>query len=141
MNAIPSAVAVWTSRITTRAPSISTLAGVGLLDAADDLHQRRLAGAVLAEQRDDLSGVHVEAHAAQRVNARKTLVDAAKLKDRTLISSPARAPQRPRSCASVVLKSSTLFCRMTIVGMNNWWLAGMPDRSPFRAFASSVIDW
>jgi len=40
-----------------------------------------------------------------------------------------------------VRNSSTLFCRITRVGMNNWWLAGIPERSPFNAFSSSVIDW
>ena len=38
--------------------------------------------------------------------------------------------QRPRSCTSFVLNSSTLFCRITIVGMKSWRLAGIPDRSP-----------
>ena len=37
-------------------PSITIVAGVGLLDAEQDLHQRRLAGSVLAEQRVDLAG-------------------------------------------------------------------------------------
>ena len=36
------------------------LAGARLDQAVDDLHQRRLAGAVLAEQRVDLAGIEVE---------------------------------------------------------------------------------
>jgi hypothetical protein len=55
---------------------------VRLLDASDDFHQGGLAGTVLTQQRDDLSGLHVEAHAAQGVHAWKTLVDPAKLEDR-----------------------------------------------------------
>ncbi len=51
------------------------LARVGLFDPADDLHQRRLAGAVLAEQRHDLAGVHLERDAAQGVDARESLLD------------------------------------------------------------------
>ena len=83
MKAMPSAVArVDVAHRRRGAPSIEHLTRVGLLDAADDLHQRGLAGAVLAEQRDDFSGVHVEAHAAQRVHARKALLDAPKLEDR-----------------------------------------------------------
>ena len=55
---------------------------IRLLDASDDLHQGGLTRTVLTQQRNDLSGLHVEAHAAQGVNAWKMLVDAAKLKDR-----------------------------------------------------------
>ena len=95
------------------------VAGVGLLDAADDLHQRGLAGAVLAEQRDDFARVHLEAHAAERVHAGKPLVDRSKLEDG---APSAGVAQRPRSCASDVLNSSTLFWRITLVGMNSWWL-------------------
>ena len=121
-------------------------ARVGLLDAAGDLHQGGLTGAVFAQQGDDLSGVHVEAHAAQRVHAGKTLLDVAKLKGHLRIagapctpasslhslalrrslrsvrdngSTSRRPAHRPRSCASFPRKSSTLFWRMTIVGMNN----------------------
>jgi hypothetical protein len=39
---------------------------VGLLEPADDLHQRRLAGAVVPEQAEDLALVQVEADVAQR---------------------------------------------------------------------------
>ena len=110
------------------------LAGVGLLDPADDLHQGGLAGAVLAEQRHDFSRVHVEAYATERLHAGKPLVDRAELEER-------RAGHRPRSCASDVLNSSTLFCRITLVGTNTWRPGGMPDRSPLSAFSSSVTDW
>ena len=41
-------------------PSISDAAGGRRMDAADDLHQRRLAGAVVADQRHDLAGMDVE---------------------------------------------------------------------------------
>ena len=82
MNAIPSAAAVWTPRITTRRAVDQHSPESGCSIAADDLHQGGLAGAVLAEQRDDLPGVHLEAHAAQRVHAGKRLSDRAKLKER-----------------------------------------------------------
>ena len=50
-------------------------AGVGLVDAGDDLDQRRLAGAVLAEQRMHLAGADVEADPVQRAHAGKRLGD------------------------------------------------------------------
>ena len=115
MNAIPCAVAAWTSRDHDARAVDQHLARVGLLDAADDLHQRRLAGAVLAEQRHDFSGADLEVDAAQRVHAGKALVNAPKLEDRVLMWS-AGSRQRPRSCVSFVLKSSTLFWRMTMRG-------------------------
>ena len=42
---------------------------VGLVDAGDDLDQRRLAGAVLAHQRMDLAGPKVERDAVERLDA------------------------------------------------------------------------
>ena len=51
------------------------LAGVGLVDAAQNLHQRRLAGAVLADQADDLAGPDLDRDVLQRVNAGEALVD------------------------------------------------------------------
>ena len=55
------------------------VARVGLLHTADDVHERRLAGAVLAKQRGHLAGRHVEAHAAKRMHARKALLDVSDL--------------------------------------------------------------
>ena len=51
------------------------LAGVGLVDAGQRLDQRRLAGAVVADERDDLVGVDGEARAAQRADAAEALDD------------------------------------------------------------------
>src|SRR6185295_4227502 len=50
---------------------------VGRDDPAEDLEQRRLARAVGADQRVDLAGLDVEAHAAHRVDAAVGLRDAA----------------------------------------------------------------
>ena len=44
--------------------------------AGDDLDQRRLAGAVVAEERDDLAAIDVEADAAQRLDRAEMLGDA-----------------------------------------------------------------
>ena len=44
-------------------------AGVWRIDAGDDLHQRRLAGAVLAHQRMDVAALEAERHVVERQNA------------------------------------------------------------------------
>ena len=111
MSAIPSAVAPGPPPYGNRRAVDQHLAGVGLLDAADHPHQRGLAGAVLAQQRDDFARVHLEAHAAERMHAGEPLVDCPELQERS-------TGHRPRSCASDVLNSSTLFWRITLVGMN-----------------------
>ena len=41
-------------------PAISIVPGVGLVDAGEDLHQRGLAGAVLADQAEHLAGAELE---------------------------------------------------------------------------------
>ena len=48
---------------------------VGLVEAGDDLDQRRLAGAVLAEQGMHLAGADIEADPVQRAHAGKRLGD------------------------------------------------------------------
>ncbi len=48
---------------------------VGLLEAADDLHQRRLAGAVVAEQPQHLALAQVQAEVAQRDDGPEALRD------------------------------------------------------------------
>ena len=65
-----------------RAPVDQDLAGVRLIDAGDDLDQRRLARAVLAEQRVNLAGADVERDAAQRAHAGKALLEVAHLEQR-----------------------------------------------------------
>jgi hypothetical protein len=114
-------------------PVDQQLTGVRRLDAADDPHERRLTGAVFAKQRDDLAGADGQARAPERVYSRKSLVDRAKLEN--------GRRHRPRSCVSFVRNASTLSWRITIVGTKTWRLAGMPERSPLRALAISVIAW
>ena len=92
MNAIPSAVARADVADDDRRAVDQHLAGVGLLDPADDLHQRGLAGAVLAEQRDDFARVHVEVRRRERMDAGEPLLIARSWR------SGARG-HRPRSCA------------------------------------------
>ena len=58
------------------------LAGVGPKDPGEDLDQRRLAGAVLADERMRLAGAAIEADVAQRVHAAERLRDVRHLDDR-----------------------------------------------------------
>ena len=48
---------------------------VGAVDAADDLHQRALAGAVLTQESVDGAGSKGDAHPVQRLHAGKALAD------------------------------------------------------------------
>ena len=54
---------------------------VGLVQPVEDVHQRRLAGAVLAEQRVHLAAREVEVDVVVREDARKLLHDPAHLQD------------------------------------------------------------
>ena len=60
------------------------LAGVGGLDAGEDLHQRRLAGAVLAHERVNLAGAEVEVDAVERGHAGEALADAVGAQERAI---------------------------------------------------------
>ena len=51
------------------APGHGERAGIGLLGAGHDLDQRRLAGAVLADERVHLARLQVERHVAERADA------------------------------------------------------------------------
>ena len=57
------------------------LALVGPVQAVEDVHQRRLAGAVLAEQRVHLAAAEVEVDVVVREDAGEALRDAAQLED------------------------------------------------------------
>ena len=56
--------------------------GIGRLRARQDFQQRRLAGAILAEQGMNLAGGDFQMHAFQRFHAGKLLGDASHLQDR-----------------------------------------------------------
>ena len=57
-------------------------AAARLVEAGQDLDQRRLAGAVVAEQADDLAGRHRHGDVGQRLHAGETLGDVAQLDQR-----------------------------------------------------------
>ena len=61
------------------------LALVRLVEAVDDVHQRRLAGAVLAEQRVHLALAQVEVDAVVRDDAGEALRDPTKLENGPLV--------------------------------------------------------
>ena len=54
---------------------------VGGVDAGDRLHQRRLAGAVVADEADDLAGVDGEVDPVQRLDRAESLADSLQLEE------------------------------------------------------------
>ena len=76
---MPRAIASAGPLIVTGLPSSSDLALVGRGQPVQDVHQGRLAGAVLAEQRVDLAGPDVEVDPVVCDDARIALRDAAHL--------------------------------------------------------------
>ena len=57
-------------------PPTSIVPALGIVDAVQDLEDRRLAGAVLAEQGVDLAGADVEGDVLEGAHAAETLRDA-----------------------------------------------------------------
>ena len=75
----PAAMASRGERKSTGRPNDADLAGVGPVEPVEDVHQRALAGAVLAEQGVDLAGAQVEVDAVVGDDAGEALDDAAHL--------------------------------------------------------------
>ena len=75
MMLIPMSCAARGVLISTSAPLTRIVAGVGAVDPGQDLHERGLAGAVLAHQGVDLAGPELEPCAVERVHAREALGD------------------------------------------------------------------
>ena len=72
-------------------------AGIRFVDAAENLDQSRLAGAVLSQERDDLAPPHLEADALQRLRSAERLDDAVETKGAG--SAHRRPSARTRSAA------------------------------------------
>ena len=72
---MPSSRAARGLSISTGSPSISIVPAVGAVVAGEDLEQRRLAGAVLAEQPVDRARLELEVDAVERDGAREPLRD------------------------------------------------------------------
>ena len=79
------------------------VAGVGPVQPGHDLDQRRLAGAVLADEGVDLARPQVERHAAQGVGRAEALRHVDDRHERTIVASPvpSRTPQRIESFQSL----------------------------------------
>ena len=72
--------------------------GAVRIDAGEHLHQRRFAGAVLADDGVDLAGTHVQIDVLKGLHTRKSLGDAAHLQDRLVHRlALARFTDRPAS--------------------------------------------
>jgi len=131
--------------------------GAGLHHPAEDLHEGALAGAVLADQPDDLAASEGEADRIQGGDARIDLGDVLELEEGLVHRSDAgrRHPRKmapalrdagwsylaPVRCFSSAQKASTLDWSMILVGMMMRPLAGMPDLSPSRYLAISFMPW
>ena len=86
-------------------------AGIGLVDAVEDLEQRRLARAILADEPHDLAAVDVEADVIQRLHARKGLGDAADLEDGCAhLTTSSRERSSARATAAMMRMPCTPFC-------------------------------
>ena len=77
------------------------------MHAREDLHQRRLAGAVVADQRHHLAGMHVELDVGQRRDRAEMLRDAAEAQDRLGFGHAPQAPRwsedaRPRTAGAAI---------------------------------------
>ena len=73
---IPASIASWAEPNATGLPLQQDLALVGLVEPVEDVHQRRLAGAVLAEERVHLAAADVEVDVVVGDDARELLADA-----------------------------------------------------------------
>ena len=78
---IPAAIASFAESNATGFPFDPDLALVGPVEPVEDVHQRRLAGAVLAEQRVHLARLEVEVDVVVGDDAGEALGDAAQLED------------------------------------------------------------
>ena len=72
---MPASIASATVRDCRSTPSIRISPPLGVHHAAEDAHQRRLAGAVLAHQRDDFARCHREIDVVERDHAGIGLAD------------------------------------------------------------------
>ena len=105
-------------------------------DAAQDLHQRALAGAVLADQTKDFAGFEPQRDVVEREDAGVALGDALELEQRG-----GHPDQLGRSSFLMLLSNSaTLDLSMTRVGTMIFLSAGIQDLSPFRYFTMSTMD-
>ena len=123
------------------------VAGAGRDDATQDFHQRALAGPVLADQAQHLTGVQVQGHAIERDHAWIGLTDPHQLEPVLHPTPPKWLPllRQPRYFANKAFiaawNSATLVLSITLVGMMICLLAGMNAVSPRSTLSMSIMDW
>ena len=88
---MPSFCAIAGEVMVTGLPIEADLAAVGPQNAVDDVHQRRLAGAVLAGEGVDLAPAQLEIDAAQRADRAERLGEIGDLEDQIVA-------RRPQTC-------------------------------------------
>ncbi len=116
-------------------------AGAGRGDAAEYLHQRGLAGAVLADEAEHLAGANREPDIVERGHAGIVFGDPAQFEHCHLAgASRVRDDYFASNCFIVPTNSATLDLSMTRVGTMIAPLAGMNDLSPFNTRSRSIID-
>ena len=90
----------------------SKLARRGLLDPREDTHKRRLAGAVLPDEPDDLVGADVDADVLERVGDAEGFRKADGLKPRARhFTMPMRRRSSPMAIATIIINPWIVVCR------------------------------
>ena len=95
---IPCSIASFGEPSSIGLPFEQDLALVGCVEPVEDVHQRRLAGAVLAQQRVHLAAAQVEVDVVVGEHAREPLGDPAELEERRVghrSRDPIRMAERP----------------------------------------------
>ena len=94
-----------------RRPALDPRARIRLVDPGKDLHQRRLAGPVLADQRHDLARGNREVHAVERLQTGKGLAQPRTVSSlEVLMRRKVRCDLRERSSRSL-RESRSVFAR------------------------------
>ena len=104
------------------------LAGVGGMHAREHLHQRRLAGPVLADDRVDLAGAAVDVDAVQDLDAEEALADAAHLEQL------GHAQTSTHAARSAEARTASMSCALRAPSAN----VGSPSGAPPPAIAAYV---
>ena len=115
---------------------------IGLDEATDDLHQRRLACAILPDETQHLARLDVDADVVECQDAGIAFAYPGQAEQRFghAKTDLSFASYLCSSCFRVATKSATLPWLMTRVGMMICLLAGMNDLSPLIYLIMSIID-
>src|SRR5206468_1376111 len=114
-------------------PVDKDFAGVRLLHAAENFHQRALAGAVLADNRDDLAPPDGQIDPIERGHARERFADFSRFQQ--------RRHHLPRSFLSSSQNACAPSLRMTRTGTSMILFEGMPASWPRARAVNTLTDW